>query len=146
MDYDALEKAINEHTKAIIPIDLGGVPCDYDRIFEIVNKKKNLFRPSNKIQEAIGRIAVVDDAAHAIGASYKGKMVGSIADFTNFSFPTWRYHQNCCYCCLVAKSCPTLCHRIDCSQPGSSVLGISQARTLKWVAISFARGSSQPKD
>lgn len=86
MDYDALEKAINEHTKAIIPIDLGGVPCDYDRIFEIVNKKKNLFKPSNKIQEAIGRIAIVEDAAHAIGASYKGKMIGSIADFTNFSF------------------------------------------------------------
>ena len=86
MDYDALEKAINEHTKAIIPIDLGGVPCDYDRIFEIVERKKNLFRPSNKIQEAIGRIAIVEDAAHAIGASYKGKMIGSIADFTNFSF------------------------------------------------------------
>ena len=86
MDYEALEKAINEHTKAIIPIDLGGVPCDYDRIFEIVNKKKNLFKPSNKIQEAIGRIAIVEDAAHAIGASYKGKMIGSIADFTNFSF------------------------------------------------------------
>ena len=86
MDYDALEKAINEHTKAIIPIDLGGVPCDYDRIFEIAERKKNLFRPSNKIQEAIGRIAIVEDAAHAIGASYKGKMIGSIADFTNFSF------------------------------------------------------------
>ena len=86
MDYDALEKAINEHTKAIIPIDLGGVPCDYDRILDIVNKKKSLFRPSNKLQEAIGRIAVVEDAAHAIGASYKGKMIGSIADFTNFSF------------------------------------------------------------
>ena len=86
MDYDALEAAINEHTKAIIPIDLGGVPCDYDRLFEIVNRKKSLFRPSNKIQAAIGRVAIVDDAAHAIGASYKGKMVGSIADFTNFSF------------------------------------------------------------
>ena len=86
MDYDALEKAINEHTKAIIPISLGGVPCDYDRIFEIVERKKNLFKPSNKIQKAIGRIAVVEDAAHSIGASYKGKMVGSIADFTNFSF------------------------------------------------------------
>ena len=86
MDYDALEKAINEHTKAIIPIDLGGVPCDYDRILDIVNKKKSLFRPSNKLQEAIGRIAIVEDAAHAIGASYKGKMIGSIADFTNFSF------------------------------------------------------------
>lgn len=86
MDYEALEAAINEHTKAIIPIDIGGVPCDYDRIFEIVERKKNLFKASNKLQEAIGRVAVVEDAAHAIGASYKGKMIGSIADFTNFSF------------------------------------------------------------
>ena len=86
MDYKALEDAINEHTKAIIPIDLGGVPCDYDKIFEIVNRKKHLFKPSNKIQEAIGRVVIVADAAHAIGASYKGKMVGNIADFTNFSF------------------------------------------------------------
>ena len=86
MDYKALENAINEHTKAIIPIDIGGVPCDYDKIFEIVNRKKHLFKPSNKIQEAIGRIAIVEDAAHAIGASYHGKMIGSIADFTNFSF------------------------------------------------------------
>ena len=86
MDYDALEAAINEHTKAIIPIDLGGVPCDYDRIFEIVERKKNLFKPTSKLQKALGRIAIVEDAAHAIGASYKGKMIGSIADFTNFSF------------------------------------------------------------
>ena len=86
MDYKALEKAINEHTKAIIPIDIGGVPCDYDKIFEIVERKKHFFRPSNKIQEAIGRIAIVEDAAHAIGASYHDKMIGSIADFTNFSF------------------------------------------------------------
>ena len=86
MDYDALEKCINEHTKAIIPIDLGGVPCDYDRLFEIVERKKNLFRPSNKIQQAIGRVAIVADAAHAFGASRKGVMVGDIADFTNFSF------------------------------------------------------------
>ena len=86
MDYEALEKAINEHTKAIIPIDLGGVPCDYDKIFEIVNRKKHLFKPSNEIQKAIGRVAIVEDAAHAIGASYHGKMIGSIADFTNFSF------------------------------------------------------------
>ena len=86
MDYDALEAAINEHTKAIIPIDLGGVPCDYDRILEIVERKKRLFKPSNSIQKAIGRVAIVEDAAHAIGASYKGKMIGSIADFTNFSF------------------------------------------------------------
>ena len=86
MDYDALEKAITENTKAIIPIDLGGVPCDYDKIFEIVERKKNIFKPSNKIQQAIGRVAIVEDAAHAVGASYKGKMIGSIADFTNFSF------------------------------------------------------------
>ena len=86
MDYNALENAINEHTKAIIPIDIGGVPCDYDKIFEIVERKKHLFKPSNKIQQAIGRIAIVEDAAHAIGASYHGKMIGSIADFTNFSF------------------------------------------------------------
>ena len=86
MDYDALEAAINEHTKAIIPVDLAGIPCDYDRIFEIVEKKKNLFKPSNKIQKAMGRIAVVADAAHALGASRKGIMVGNIADFSNFSF------------------------------------------------------------
>lgn len=86
MDYDALEKAINEHTKAIIPVDIAGIPCDYDKIFEIVERKKHLFKPNNKLQTAIGRIAVVEDAAHAIGASYKGKKIGSIADFTNFSF------------------------------------------------------------
>ena len=86
MDYDALESAINEHTKAIIPIDIGGIPCDYDRLFEIVERKKNLFKPSNRLQEAIGHVAIVEDAAHAVGASYKDKMIGSIADFTNFSF------------------------------------------------------------
>ena len=86
MDYDALEAAINDHTKAIIPIDLGGVPCDYDRIFEIVERKKGLFKPSSNLQRALGRVAVVEDAAHAIGASYQGKPIGSIADFTNFSF------------------------------------------------------------
>lgn len=86
MDYDALEKAINEKTKAIIPVDLGGVPCDYERIFEIVERKKNLFKANNKYQQAIGRVAILEDAAHAIGAEYKGKMVGSIADMTSFSF------------------------------------------------------------
>ena len=86
MDYDALECAVNEHTKAVIPVDIGGVPCDYDRIFEILEKKRKLFRPSNQLQKAIGRAAVVEDAAHALGASYKGKMTGSVADFTNFSF------------------------------------------------------------
>lgn len=86
MDYDALELAINENTKAIIPVDLGGVPCDYKRIFEIVENKKSLFRPSNKIQKAMGRIAVCADAAHAFGASWKGKKIGEVADFTSFSF------------------------------------------------------------
>ena len=86
MDYDALEAAITEKTKAIIPVDLGGIPCDYDRIFEVVERKKHLFKPSNEIQEKLGRIAIVADAAHAFGADRQGKMVGSIADFTNFSF------------------------------------------------------------
>lgn len=86
MDYDALEEKINEHTKAIIPVDLGGIPCDYNKIFEIVENKKALFTPENKIQCALGRVAVIADAAHAFGASRNGKMVGNIADFTNFSF------------------------------------------------------------
>ena len=86
MDYDAVEAAINAHTKAIIPVDLAGVPCDYKRIFEIAEHKKTLFQPSNDIQRALGRVAVCADAAHAFGASWHGKMVGSIADFTSFSF------------------------------------------------------------
>jgi len=86
MDYDAMESAINERTKAIIPVDLAGVPCDYDRIFEIVEKKKSLFVPKNDMQEAMGRIAVMADTAHALGAKRKGRMVGSIADFSSFSF------------------------------------------------------------
>lgn len=86
MDYDAVEKAINERTKAIIPVDLGGVPCDYDRIFAIVEGKKSLFVPKTDLQSRIGRIAVCCDAAHAFGASRKGRMVGSIADFSSFSF------------------------------------------------------------
>lgn len=86
MDYDALERAITDKTKAIIPVDLGGVPCDYDRIFKIVESKRNLFKPSNDIQKAIGRIAVCADTAHAFGAKYHGKMIGSIADFSSFSF------------------------------------------------------------
>lgn len=87
MDYDALEAAITEKTKAVIPIDIAGVICDYDRIFEIVEKKKALFTPSdNKIQQALGRVAVVADAAHAFGARRHGKMCGEIADFTAFSF------------------------------------------------------------
>ncbi len=86
MDYDALEKAITEKTKGIICVDLAGIPCDYDRIFNIVNEKKSLFKPNNDIQKAIGRIAVCADTAHAFGAKWKGKMVGAIADFSSFSF------------------------------------------------------------
>ena len=86
MDYEAVEKAITERTKAIIPVDLAGIPCDYDRLFEIVERKKGLFRPANDIQRALGRIAICADAAHAFGASWHGQMVGSIADFSSFSF------------------------------------------------------------
>ncbi len=86
MDYDALEAAITEKTKAVIPVDLGGVPCDYDRIFDIVNRKKSIFSPANEIQKALGRIAVCADTAHAFGAKRHGKPVGSIADFSSFSF------------------------------------------------------------
>ena len=86
MDYDAVEARINEHTKAIIPVDLAGIPCDYDRLFDIVERKRALFRPANELQRAIGRVAICADAAHAFGASWHGKMVGSIADFSAFSF------------------------------------------------------------
>ncbi len=86
MDYEALEAAITEKTKVIIPVDLGGVPCDYTRIFEIVERKRALFRPANAIQQAYGRIIVMADAAHAFGARRQGKMVGAIADISNFSF------------------------------------------------------------
>ena len=86
MDYDALEAAITDKTKAIIPVDLGGVPCDYDRIFDIVERKRSLFRPKNDMQAALGRIAVMADTAHSLGASRRGVMTGAIADFSSFSF------------------------------------------------------------
>lgn len=86
MDYDAVEAAITPDTKAIIPVDLAGIPCDYDRLFAIVEGKKGIFTPKTDLQKMIGRVAVCCDAAHAFGASRKGKMVGSIADFTSFSF------------------------------------------------------------
>lgn len=86
MDYDAVENAINEHTKAIIPVDLGGIPCDYDRIFTIVENKKHLFKATSTVQEAVGRVAICADAAHAFGAKWHDRMVGSIADFSSFSF------------------------------------------------------------
>lgn len=86
MDYNKLANAITEKTKVVIPVDLGGVPCDYNRIFSIVESKKELFHPVNKLQKAIGRVIVMTDAAHAFGAGWNGKAVGSIADFSNFSF------------------------------------------------------------
>lgn len=86
MDYDALEGAITEKTKAIIPVDLAGIPCDYDKIFAIVERRKDLFRPANGMQSAIGRVVVLADTAHAFGAKWHGKMIGSVADFSSFSF------------------------------------------------------------
>lgn len=86
MDYDRLEAAVTERTKVIIPVELGGVVCDYDRLFQIVENKKSLFHPSNEIQEKIGRVILMADAAHALGAMRRGKMCGEIADFTCFSF------------------------------------------------------------
>lgn len=86
MDYDAVEDAITARTKAIIPVDLAGIPCDYDRLFRIVEKKKSLFAPRTDLQRKIGRVAICCDAAHAFGASWKGQMVGSIADLSSFSF------------------------------------------------------------
>ena len=87
MDYDKVEEAINERTKVIIPVDLAGIVCDYDRIFDIVERKRALFRPSdNPIQLALGRVIVMSDAAHAFGAQWHGKRCGQIADFTCFSF------------------------------------------------------------
>jgi len=86
MDYDALERAITPRTKVIIPVDLAGIVCDYQRIFQIVEAKRALFTPSDDIQRAIGRCIVLADAAHAFGAQQNGKMCGEIADFTSFSF------------------------------------------------------------
>lgn len=106
MDYAKVERAITEKTKVIIPVDLAGVMCDYDKIFEIVERKKDLFKPNSPLQDAYGRIIVMADAAHAFGAMRKGKKCGEVADFTNFSFHavknmttaeggavTWRNHK-----------------------------------------------------
>ena len=86
MDYDKMEEAITERTKVVIPVDLGGVVCDYTRIFQAVENKRGLFKASNDIQKAIGRVIVLCDAAHALGAIRNGRMAGEIADFTSFSF------------------------------------------------------------
>lgn len=86
MDYGKMEAAITEKTKAVIPVDLAGIPCDYDRIYQVVENKKHLFKPNNEIQEAMGRVAVVADCAHSLGANRNGLMTGEIADFSSFSF------------------------------------------------------------
>lgn len=86
MDYGKLEEAINEKTKVIIPVDIAGVPCDYDTIFDITERKRSFFHGKNEIQRALGRIVVLADAAHAFGASRNGKSCGQLADFTSFSF------------------------------------------------------------
>ena len=86
MDYDQLEKAITERTKVIVPVDIAGIVADYDRVYEIVEKKRGLFKPSNALQAKIGRIVVSADCAHSFGANRKGKMAGEIADFSSFSF------------------------------------------------------------
>ena len=107
MDYDALADAITENTKAVIPVDLAGIPCDYDKIFEVVESKKHLFKANSEYQEKLGRVAIVADGAHALGSTYKGKKIGSVADFTTFSFHavknfttaeggsvTWKQNEN----------------------------------------------------
>lgn len=86
MDYDALSKAITDKTKVIIPVDLAGKMCDYDKIFEVIESKKHLFKANNDVQKAFNRVVVLADAAHAFGAEYKGQACGSVADFTSFSF------------------------------------------------------------
>lgn len=86
MDYESMEAAITEQTKAIVAVDLGGIVCDYERIFQAVERKKHLFHPTNDIQKNIGRVIVLADAAHSLGARWHGKMAGEIADFTSFSF------------------------------------------------------------
>ena len=86
MDYDKLAEAITEKTKVICPVDLGGIVANYERVFEIVEQKKHLFKPNNALQARIGRIAISADCAHSFGASQKGKMAGEIADFSSFSF------------------------------------------------------------
>lgn len=86
MDYAAVEAAITENTKAIIPVDLGGVPCDYDRLFAIAERKRSLFQPASDVQQALGRVAIMADTAHAFGARKGENMAGAIADFSSFSF------------------------------------------------------------
>ena len=107
MDYEKVTNAITKRTKAIIPVDIAGIACDYDKLFAAANEKKVVFQPKNKMQEAVGRLVIIADAAHALGSQWHGKMVGEIADFTTFSFHavknfttgeggavTWRTHPD----------------------------------------------------
>lgn len=86
IDYDKVASLITEKTKAIIPVDIAGIPCDYDKLYEIVNAKKHLFKPSNDLQEKLGRIAILADTAHSFGAERNGVKTGALADFSAFSF------------------------------------------------------------
>ena len=86
MDLQKLAEAITERTKVIVPVDLGGVVCEYDKILEILEQKKGLFRPTNELQKKIGRVIISSDCAHAFGSEWKGKMAGEIGDFSSFSF------------------------------------------------------------
>ena len=111
MDYEKLADAITEKTKVIIPIDLGGVPCDYDRIFSIVESKKHLFHPSNDIQKAIGRIIVMTDAAHAFGAEWHGKKVPEVLmSGHHANIEKWRREQSIY---RTAKRRPDLLKKAD---------------------------------
>ena len=108
MDYDAVEAAITPKTKAIIPVDLAGIPCDYDRLMNIVESKRDIFHAANDIQKALGRIAICADAAHSFGASRKGQMVGSIADFSSFSFHAVKNFTTAEGGALTWKSIPSI--------------------------------------
>ena len=86
MDLSKLADAITERTKVIVPVDLGGVVCEYDKILEVIEQKKHLFKPSNELQKKMGRIIISSDCAHAFGSQWHGKMAGEIGDFSSFSF------------------------------------------------------------
>ena len=147
MDYEALEAAITEKTKVIIPVDLGGVPCDYDRIFKIIEKKKYLFQPNNKIQRAIGRVSVNTDAAHAFGAKWHGKIIGSIADFSSFSFHAVKNLTTAEGGALTWKSIPGMMKKfIDscscCHYMGSQKMLLQRHNWVHGNMMSLVRGIS----
>lgn len=138
MDYGQVEAAVNERTKAIVPVDLGGVPCDYDRIFGIVESKRGLFRPASELQRALGRAAVCTDAAHALGATRRGRPVGSIADFSSFSFHAVKNLTTAEGGCLTWRAIPgvdsgELYHRLQLlSLHGQSKDALAKTRLGAW--------------